>query len=206
MKLFGTDGIRGRAGEFPLDPASVRRLGETLGRLLAGTAARRVVLGGDTRESTSSLIAELAAGLSAAGCPTAFAGTLTTPGVAEVVLGIHAAAGISVSASHNPFEDNGIKIFGPDGRKLADSEEERIEGELLAAHGTEGGRGRGGEGRSLKSPPLPLPHSPPLLSPPLPLPHSPPPLPLPRSPSLIQGWQRCISPAWRSTSRCSLTI
>jgi phosphoglucosamine mutase len=148
MKLFGTDGIRGRAGEFPLDRATVRRLGETLGRLLAGTAARRVVLGGDTRESTPELIAELDAGLSASGCPTAFAGTLTTPGVAEVVLGTQAAAGISVSASHNPFQDNGIKIFGADGRKLADGEEERIEGELLAGgerDGGTGGRGDGGE-------------------------------------------------------------
>ncbi len=155
MKLFGTDGIRGRAGEFPLDPASVRRLGETLGRLLAGTAARRVVLGGDTRESTPALIAELAAGLSAAGCPVASAGILTTPGVAEVVLGLHAAAGISVSASHNPFQDNGIKIFGPDGRKLADSEEERIEGELLAARESDAGtRGRGDAGMPEADPEL----------------------------------------------------
>jgi phosphomannomutase len=160
MKLFGTDGIRGRAGEFPLDPASVRRLGETLGRLLAGTAARRVVLGGDTRESTPSLIAELAAGLSSAGCPTAFAGTLTTPGVAEVVLGTHAAAGISVSASHNPFEDNGIKIFGSDGRKLADSEEERIEGELLAGE-KDGGTGGRGDGEKV-NPPVPQSPSPPV--------------------------------------------
>jgi phosphoglucosamine mutase len=161
MKLFGTDGIRGRAGEFPLDPASVRRLGETLGRLLAGTAARRVVLGGDTRESTPGLIAELAAGLSAAGCATAFGGTLTTPGVAEVVLGTHAAAGISVSASHNPFEDNGIKIFGPDGRKLADVEEERIEKEILAGRGAEGGRERRGEGAISEVSPSPTPPLPP---------------------------------------------
>jgi len=149
MKLFGTDGLRGRAGEFPLDPASVRRVGETLGRRLRGAGdKRRVVIGGDTRESTPALMAELATGLSAAGCPVATAGILTTPGVAEVVLGLSAGAGISVSASHNPFQDNGIKIFGPDGRKWPDEEEERIEEALLAARGSEGERGRGGEGEN----------------------------------------------------------
>jgi len=144
MRLFGTDGLRGQAGEFPLDPATVRRLGETLGNRLDAACDRRVVLGGDTRESTPVLMAELAEGLSSSGCGIACAGILTTPGVAEVVLGLKAAAGISVSASHNPYQDNGIKIFGPDGRKLPDSEEERIEETLLAARGKDAGRrGRG---------------------------------------------------------------
>src|SRR5437764_4297657 len=118
MKLFGTDGLRGRAGEFPLDSASVRRLGRELGVRLAERGERpRVVLGGDTRESTPSIVADLAAGLSEGGCGVAAAGVITTPGVAELVLEIGAAAGVAVSASHNPYEDNGIKIFGSDGRK-----------------------------------------------------------------------------------------
>jgi phosphoglucosamine mutase len=132
MKLFGTDGLRGRAGEFPLDPASVRRLGRELGARLAGRAARgRVVLGGDTRESTPRIVADLAAGLSQGGCGVAPAGVITTPGVAELVLELGAAAGVAVSASHNPYEDNGIKIFGPDGRKWPDEEEELLERALL---------------------------------------------------------------------------
>ncbi len=148
MKLFGTDGLRGQAGEFPLDPGTVRLIGETLGQRLDATRDRRVVLGGDTRESTPLLMAELADGLAASGCGIACAGILTTPGVAEVVLGLKAAAGISVSASHNPYHDNGIKIFGPDGKKLPDSEEERIEEVLLAARARGDGetrrRGDGG--------------------------------------------------------------
>jgi phosphoglucosamine mutase len=145
MKLFGTDGLRGKAGEFPLDPASARLLGEEVGRR-AG-AGRTIVLGGDTRESTPLLLAELAGGLSRAGCAVAPAGVIPTPAVAELVLALSAGAGISVSASHNPYEDNGIKIFGSDGRKWPDEEEERLEQSLLAsraADGETGGRGDGG--------------------------------------------------------------
>jgi phosphoglucosamine mutase len=132
MKLFGTDGLRGRAGDFPLDPGSVRRLGRELGEwLVERTPGARVVLGGDTRESTPRIVADLAAGLFDARCGVAAAGVITTPGVAELVLEIGAAAGIAVSASHNPYEDNGIKIFGGDGRKCPDDEEERIERALL---------------------------------------------------------------------------
>src|SRR6187397_3464523 len=133
MKLFGTDGLRGHAGEFPLDTASVRRLGRELGARLARRASggSRVVLGGDTRESTPRIVADLAAGLSQGGCGVAAAGVITTPGVAELVLELHAPAGVAVSASHNPYEDNGIKIFGPDGRKWPDEEEELLERALL---------------------------------------------------------------------------
>ena len=127
MKLFGTDGLRGRAGEFPLDSASVRRLGRALGQRLAGRPPARVVIGGDTRESTPRLVADMAAGLVEAGCNVASAGVITTPGVAELVLELGARAGVAVSASHNPYEDNGIKIFGPDGRKWPDAEEEHLE-------------------------------------------------------------------------------
>jgi len=136
MKLFGTDGLRGRADEFPLDTASVRLLGRELGSRLDGEGSRRIVLGGDTRESTPRIVADLAAGLRDAGCGVASAGVITTPGVAELVLEIGARAGIAVSASHNPYEDNGIKIFGADGRKWPDAEEELLERKILEGRGS----------------------------------------------------------------------
>jgi phosphoglucosamine mutase len=132
MKLFGTDGLRGRAGDFPLDPASLHRIGRELGRRVAARARPPVVLGGDTRESTRRMIGQLAAGLAESGCGVAAAGVMTTPGIAELVLECGAGAGISVSASHNPYEDNGVKIFGPDGRKWPDDEEQSLERILLA--------------------------------------------------------------------------
>jgi len=131
VKLFGTDGLRGKAGEFPLDPGSVQRLGRELGRRLSRGGPSRVVVGGDTRESTPRIVADLAQGLAEGGCGVASAGVITTPGVAELVLELGASAGVAVSASHNPYEDNGIKIFGPDGRKWPDAEEELLEGKLL---------------------------------------------------------------------------
>ena len=148
MKLFGTDGLRGKAGEFPLDPASARLVGEEVGK----RAGVRVVLGGDTRESTPGLIRDLAAGLRSSGCEVALAGVVPTPAVAELVLALSAGAGISVSASHNPYQDNGIKIFGSDGRKWPDSEEEAVE-ELLA-------RTRGGAQVPGSSGDLPVPADP----------------------------------------------
>ena len=138
MKLFGTDGLRARAGEFPLDPASVRRLGRELGRRLLGNRPARVVIGGDTRESTPRIVADMAAGLAEGGCNVASAGVITTPGVAELVLELGARAGVAVSASHNPYEDNGIKIFGPDGRKWPDAEEEHLENRLLEERSSNG--------------------------------------------------------------------
>jgi len=132
VKLFGTDGIRGHAGEFPLDPSSVRRLGRELARRLSErSGSRRIVVGGDTRESTPRIVADLAAGLREGGCGVAPAGIITTPGIAELVLELGAAAGIAVSASHNPYQDNGIKIFGADGRKWPDEEEEYLEKKLV---------------------------------------------------------------------------
>lgn len=135
MKLFGTDGLRGTAGVFPLDPASVRLLARKVGESLSapGAGCRSVVLGGDTRESTPWIVAELAHGLGTAGCEVACAGVVPTPGIAELVLALNAGAGVSVSASHNPYQDNGIKIFGADGRKWPDSAEEPVERALLAA-------------------------------------------------------------------------
>ena len=151
MKLFGTDGLRGRAGAFPLDPASARIVGEEVGRAGGG---RPVVLGGDTRESTPKLVAELAAGISRTGSAVANAGVIPTPAIAELVLALSACAGISVSASHNPYQDNGIKIFGPDGRKWADEKEERLEAVLLASR-SEATEGLAGE--ELRPHPGPLP-------------------------------------------------
>ncbi len=136
MRLFGTDGLRGHAGEFPLDAATVRRIGREIGRRLAAGDRPEAVLGGDTRESTVGILAQLAAGIVEGGGRVAHAGVLSTPGVAEVVLELGAGAGISVSASHNPWQDNGIKIFGRDGRKWPDRDEETLEAVLFAARET----------------------------------------------------------------------
>lgn len=132
MKLFGTDGLRGRAGAFPLDAVSARRVGQALGARTRG-AGGRVVVGGDTRESTPGLVAGIAAGLESEGGTPALPGTVTTPAIAELVLALGAQAGVSVSASHNPWSDNGIKIFGADGRKWPDAWEQELEGLLLAS-------------------------------------------------------------------------
>ena len=133
MRLFGTDGLRGRAGDFPLDDASLVRIGRELGRRVVREGRPPVILGGDTRESTQRMIGRLAAGLAESGCAVAAAGVMTTPGIAELVLEYRAGAGVSVSASHNPYEDNGVKIFGPDGRKWPDEDEQSLEQILLAA-------------------------------------------------------------------------
>jgi phosphoglucosamine mutase len=143
VKLFGTDGLRGRSGEFPLDPRSLRTVGREVGASVRREGGRTVVLGGDTRESTPAMAAELAAGLEEADCGVAFAGVVPTPAVAELVLALTAGAGISVSASHNPYEDNGVKVFGPDGRKWPEEKEERLEGRLLALLPLPSGEGRG---------------------------------------------------------------
>jgi phosphoglucosamine mutase len=136
MRLFGTDGLRGRAGIFPLDPSSLSRIGRELGRRVVAAGRAPVVAGGDTRESTRAMIGQLAAGLRESGCGIASAGVMTTPGIAELVIACRAGAGVSVSASHNPYEDNGVKIFGPDGRKWPDAEEQSLEALLLAARDT----------------------------------------------------------------------
>ncbi len=127
--LFGTDGIRGRAREFPLDPASMFALGEALGHRL-GSAG--VLLGMDTRESGPDIARALAAGLETGGASAVLIGVIPTPGAAYLCRTTDAAAAISISASHNPFEDNGVKIFGHDGMKLPDAVEEEIEDEMRA--------------------------------------------------------------------------
>ncbi len=140
-QLFGTDGIRGVAGEYPLDHATVYAIGRACGaRLVRRSANARVVLGQDTRESSGWIAEALARGLTDSGCGFASAGVLTTPGVAYLTRTHGFSAGIVISASHNPWQDNGIKLFGPNGMKLADEIEQEIEAEifehidLLAAH------------------------------------------------------------------------
>ncbi|TAN20869.1 MAG: phosphoglucosamine mutase [Acidobacteria bacterium] len=123
-RYFGTDGIRGVAGEPPLDAATVYAIGLALGDDLQGGT---VVLGEDTRESSPAIAAQLAAGLSARGVEVAHAGVLPTPGVAFLAATGKFRAGVMISASHNPWQDNGIKIFGASGYKLPDEEEAAIE-------------------------------------------------------------------------------
>jgi phosphoglucosamine mutase len=141
-KLFGTDGIRGIAGEYPLDPKTVYAVGRALGdHLPAGP--RRVVIGQDTRESSDSIAIMLTAGLRDSGVETANAGVVPTPAVAYLAHTHGFSAGVVISASHNPWRDNGIKVFGGDGYKLPDRVELEIESEifsLLDADASRGGR------------------------------------------------------------------
>ena len=126
--LFGTDGIRGVAGEFPLDPRTTFAVGRALGIYLAGQhASLHVVIGMDTRESGPQIAEAVAAGLASAGATAESAGIITTPGIAYLARTRDFAAGIVISASHNPWQDNGIKIFGHDGFKLSDAAEMEIE-------------------------------------------------------------------------------
>ena len=131
-KLFGTDGIRGVAGQSPLDAATVNAIGVALAHSLAATgAAPRVLLGMDTRESSNWIAATLSAGLIAGGASVESAGVITTPAIAFLTRAHRFAAGVVISASHNPWQDNGIKLFGPDGYKLPDSTELAIEDEIF---------------------------------------------------------------------------
>ena len=132
-RLFGTDGIRGVAGEFPLDAGTVRSIGRALGRRLAGQGVKpRVVLGQDTRESSGWIADALAAALASAAVEVKSAGVITTPGVAYLAHTRGFSAGVVISASHNPWTDNGIKVFGADGYKLADAVELEIEKEIFS--------------------------------------------------------------------------
>jgi phosphoglucosamine mutase len=128
-QLFGTDGIRGVAGEPPLDGATVFAFGAALGKDLG---AGEVVIGADTRESGPWIAETAAAGLESVGRKVRFAGIITTPGVAWLAKTMGFSAGVMISASHNPYQDNGLKVFGPAGFKLPDAEEEVIEQEILA--------------------------------------------------------------------------
>src|SRR3954469_208578 len=131
-KLFGTDGIRGVAGEFPLDGITVFAIGRALGHHLGRDNRRpRVVIGQDTRESSGWIADALAAGLASSTGEVSSAGVITTPGIAYLVRDLCFDAGVVVSASHNPWTDNGIKGFCGDGYKLADEIELSIEKEIF---------------------------------------------------------------------------
>lgn len=135
--LFGTDGIRGKANAHPVTPEIALRLGRAAGFLLRETAATkgavrpRFVIGRDTRRSSPMLEAALVAGLNSAGADALLAGVIPTPAVACLVRELGAEGGMVISASHNPAEDNGLKLFGHDGYKLDDALEERLEQLIL---------------------------------------------------------------------------
>ncbi len=127
-KLFGTDGIRGTANRPPMDAGTALRLGQAAGRFFnRGTHRHRVVIGKDTRLSGYMLEPALTAGFIGAGMDVMLVGPMPTPAVAMLTRSLRADLGVMISASHNPFEDNGIKLFGPDGLKLSDAEEVEIE-------------------------------------------------------------------------------
>jgi phosphoglucosamine mutase len=130
--LFGTDGIRGEAGRFPLDEATVSAIGFSLAAHLAErTTTPQIVIGRDTRESGEAIERALIAGATRAGATCMSAGVITTPGVAFLTRKLQAAAGVVISASHNPYQDNGIKIFAPSGQKMDDSVERQIEADIF---------------------------------------------------------------------------
>ncbi|WP_039045853.1 phosphoglucosamine mutase [Plesiomonas shigelloides] len=129
-KYFGTDGIRGTVGQAPITPDFVLKLGWAAGKVLARHGSRKVLIGKDTRISGYMLESALEAGLAAAGLSAAFTGPMPTPAVAYLTRTFRAEAGIVISASHNPYDDNGIKFFSIDGTKLPDEVEEAIEAEM----------------------------------------------------------------------------
>src|SRR6202041_632100 len=132
-QLFGTDGIRGVAGEFPLTRESTYLIGRALGHdLVRNTRKAQAVIGQDTRESSAWIAGRVAEGLGAVGVDVHSAGVITTPGIAYLARSRGLAAGVVISASHNPWTDNGIKVFSGDGFKLTDARELAIEKEIFA--------------------------------------------------------------------------
>jgi phosphoglucosamine mutase len=133
-KLFGTDGMRGHAGTFPLDKATIEKVGISLSRQFAEKLGRkpRFVIGRDTRESGEWIENAFCAGAAENGAKCESAGIITTPGVAFLTGKYEFDAGIVVSASHNPFEDNGIKIFSPIGKKIDEATERQIESDIFS--------------------------------------------------------------------------
>ena len=126
-KYFGTDGVRGTVGQFPITPDFVLKLGWEAGKVLAARGGSKILIGKDTRISGYMFESALEAGISAAGIDVRLLGPLPTPGIAYLTRTLSAQAGIVISASHNAYTDNGIKFFGPDGRKLNDAIEQEIE-------------------------------------------------------------------------------
>ena len=133
--LFGTDGVRGRAGEYPLDHATVARIGRALVRAMrTDDRPLRVIVGRDTRESGEWIEEELARGAGSVGATVTSAGVVPTPAIAYVTREMAFDAGIVISASHNPFQDNGIKVFSGHGQKFTESLEREVEA-IVAAEG-----------------------------------------------------------------------
>lgn len=129
-KYFGTDGVRGKVGTYPITPDFALKLGWAAGKVLASQGSRTVLIGKDTRISGYMLESALEAGLAAAGLSAAFTGPIPTPAIAYLTRTFRAEAGIVISASHNPYYDNGIKFFSAQGTKLPDNIEEAIEAML----------------------------------------------------------------------------
>src|SRR3984893_8074330 len=156
-QLFGTDGIRGVAGEFSLTAESTYLIARALGHdLIRSDPHASVVTGQDTRESSSWIADRVLLGLVSSGCEVNSAGVITTPGVAYLARSRKHAAGVVISASHNPWTDNGIKVFSRDGYKLPDSHELAIEKEIFAILQAPGAHP---EPSSKPSPTLPGEHS-----------------------------------------------
>jgi phosphoglucosamine mutase len=134
-KLFGTDGIRGVAGEFPLDARTIQIVGRSLATRMAAKLGRpaRLVIGRDTRASGEWIEQAFCSGAWSAHAECNSAGVITTPGVAFVTRHFEFDAGIVISASHNPYEDNGIKIFAPSGKKIEEAAERLIEQDIRDA-------------------------------------------------------------------------
>jgi len=130
-KYFGTDGIRGRVGQFPMTAETVLKLGWAAGKVLASKGNREVLIGKDTRVSGYLFESALEAGLASAGINSGMLGPMPTPAIAYLTSTFRAAAGIVISASHNPYYDNGLKFFSAEGSKLPDEVELEIEAMML---------------------------------------------------------------------------
>ena len=154
--LFGTDGIRGIPGEYPLDDATIERVGFALGEHLVSEKAAhgarpRVLIGRDTRESGPHIAERVASGLTASGSEAVSAGVLTTPGVAWLVSREGFAAGVVISASHNPYHDNGVKLISSLGMKFPDAEEAVIESLILSANGASAAKTSQSDGGKMRA-------------------------------------------------------
>src|SRR5215471_4769511 len=146
QRLFGTDGIRGIAGEFPLDPETVETVGRSLARNLASELGRpaSIIIGRDTRQSGPEIEHAVASGSRAEGAHVELAGVITTPGVAYIARSAPFDAGVVISASHNAYLDNGIKLFSPTGQKLNDAMERKIEDDIARIRHRSAGNGQPG--------------------------------------------------------------
>jgi phosphoglucosamine mutase len=133
-KLFGTDGIRGKAGEYPMTEEMAERVGRAVAKTFTGTGGRsKIIVGRDTRLSGPTLESALVSGICSVGTDVCLAGVIPTPGIAFLASSMQAGAGIVISASHNPYYDNGIKIFNGSGYKLSDEKEAQIEELVLSS-------------------------------------------------------------------------